>query len=289
MNYDFNRFAFLPPLLLPLLLGVLSAHGQEEPLRVMSFNIRYGSADDGDNSWPHRAEAVKQTIADYAPHVLGLQEALRFQIDELREKFPSYDEVGVGRDDGKQKGEYAAILVDRRRLEIVDQGTFWFSETPEVVASTSWGNEIPRIATWSRLTDRAADREFYVYNVHWDHVSQNSRERSARLLLNRIAGVDATAIIVTGDFNANEQNAAFRALVTSDVAALQDTYRQLHRDADSVGTFHGFRGGRRGGKIDAVLATDAWKTVDARIVDDAPAGRYPSDHYPVTATLRWVR
>lgn len=271
----------------PSLVWLTSAQGQDAPLRVMSFNIRYGSADDGDNSWPQRAEAVGQTIEDYQPHVLGLQEALRFQIDQIRQKFSDYDEVGVGRDDGKERGEYAAILIDRRRLKVLEQGTFWFSDTPEVVASTSWGNEIPRIASWARLADRAADREFYAYNIHWDHISQNSRERSAHLLLERIAALGEAPVLVTGDFNADEQNPAFRALVSSDNVRLRDTYRQLHPQETSVGTFHGFRGGRRGGKIDAVLATGHFNPVDARIVDDSYDGRYPSDHHPVTATLRW--
>lgn len=264
--------------------------GQETRLgevRVMSFNIRYGTAEDGEDAWPNRRELVSDVIRGFEPHVLGVQEALDFQIDELGEALPGHEVVGVGRDDGVRAGEFSAILVDRARFEVLESGTFWFSDTPEVPGSMSWGNRIPRIATWARLRDRTSGRRFSIYNLHWDHESQPSRERSAALLLERIAARPHPdePVLVTGDFNAGETNPAFRALVESSAVALRDTYRDAHPDAAEVGTFNGFEGRRDGEKIDAILASDGWCTRAAGIVSASREGRYPSDHFPVIAVV----
>ena len=273
-----------------LVSGTLRAEpaGQASPtLNVMSFNIRYGTADDGDDSWQHRRDAVIEVIEAFRVDVLGLQEALHFQLEELAEALPRYRRVGVGRDDGIESGEYAAILYDAARFEAVEQGTFWFSEQPEEPGSTSWGNDIPRICTWARLRDAESGRAFYVYNVHWDHRSQPSRERSAELLLERIEerGAPQDPVIVTGDFNAGEDNPAFRALLRSTAAPLADTFREVRPDAADVGTFNGFEGATEGDKIDAVLASPQWAVMAADIVRSTRDGRYPSDHFPVIATL----
>jgi len=260
-------------------------------VRVMSFNIRYGTADDGDDSWPLRRDLVLQVIREADADVLGVQEALRFQLDEISEAFPGFGEVGVGRDDGVEAGEYSAILYDRLRLRVLDSGTFWLSDTPEVVASTSWGNGITRIVTWARFRDLTAGGEFYVFNTHWDHESQPSRERSGGLLLERIrARSTSDPVLVMGDFNAGEDNPAFQQLVAGDSAlSLIETFRDLHADSTDVGTFNGFTGERSGEKIDAILSSGGWKVVDVGIVRTENEGRYPSDHFPVMAVLERVR
>jgi endonuclease/exonuclease/phosphatase family metal-dependent hydrolase len=264
-----------------------AARAQTQDLRVMSFNIRYGTADDGDDRWPLRSDLLVRVVRDFDPAILGVQEALRFQLDEMRADLGRYAEAGVGRDDGVTRGEYSAILFDTARVELVEQGTFWFSDSPTAPGSVSWGNTIPRICTWARFRDRVAGGTFYVYNVHWDHLSQPSRERSAALLLERIAArTPADPVIVLGDFNAGEANPAFASLTTSAAVPLRDTFRVLHADSTFVGTFHGFDGGSDGEKIDAVLASAGWDVRSAAIVRTAAEGRYPSDHYPVTAVLR---
>ena len=258
-----------------------------DSLNVMSFNIRYGTARDGDNAWELRRSALIEAIEAFRPDVLGVQEALHFQLDELVAAMPRYQRIGVGRTDGVEAGEYAAILIDRSRLEVLEEGTFWFSDTPGVPGSTSWGNDITRICTWVRLRDRASGRSFYVYNVHWDHRSQPSRERSAELLIQTIArrAPGAEPVLVTGDFNAGETNRAFQHLLGAPEAALFDTFRLLHPTARGVGTFNGFEGTTSGEKIDAVLASQDWEILAAEIVRSVRQGRYPSDHFPVTAIL----
>ncbi|HEX6132912.1 MAG TPA: glycoside hydrolase family 3 N-terminal domain-containing protein [Longimicrobiales bacterium] len=259
----------------------------DEPVRAMTFNIRYGTANDGPDAWPNRRGLVIDVIRDFAPTVLGVQEALRFQLDEIARALPGYGIVGVGRDDGEERGEYSAILYDRARLEVLDSGTFWLSDTPEGPGSMTWGNRIPRIATWARLRLRSPPgTTFHVFNTHWDHESQPSRERSAALLLERIRARGARdPVLLMGDFNAGEDNAAFRALLAAQDPGLRDTFRDVHPQASGTGTYHAFRGDTSGARIDAILASPEWRTLDAAIVRVQENGRYPSDHFPVTATL----
>ncbi len=251
--------------------------------RVMSFNIRYGTADDGANAWPLRRHLVVDVIRRGAPDILGLQEALRSQLDELRTALPGYGEAGVGRDDGRQAGEYAAILFRTDRFDLLASGTFWLSDTPEVPGSRSWGNNVTRIATWVRLRERAGDRTVTVYNVHLDHESQPSRERSVALLLERIrTRGNHDPVIVTGDFNAGEDNPAVSAMRS----LFTDAFRDVHPGDTLVGTFNGFRGTANGAKIDHIFVSPGIAALEAAIDRSNEDGRYPSDHFPVTARVR---
>lgn len=253
-------------------------------LRVMTFNIRYGNARDGDNHWDLRKDFLVDVIREQAPDVIGVQEALYTQLAYIVEKLPAYAVIGVGRDDGVRAGEYSAILYRTAALAVNRSDTFWFSDTPERVASKSWGNSITRICTWAQFTTPSG-RPLYVYNVHLDHQSQPSRERSAALLKSRLEARDPMApAIVTGDFNAGEKNAAVAAMLEG--GRLRDTFRVKHADASPVGTFTGFKFGQTGGdKIDYVFATPEWTVTDAEIVRTARGDKYPSDHFPVTAVL----
>jgi endonuclease/exonuclease/phosphatase family metal-dependent hydrolase len=272
-------------LLLALAFGQAPAPqpAQGAPLTVMSFNIRYGTANDGDNHWLRRREQLFALLREQQADVVGLQEALHGQIDEILRAVPGYGYVGVGRSDGRQAGEYAAILYRTARLQVRRSDTFWFSDTPGVVKSTSWGNQIERICTWAYFEDRDGPA-FYLYNVHLDHQSQPSRERSVALLLARIAARDPRApVVVTGDFNAGEDNPAAVAMR----ASFRDSFRVLQPDATEVGTFSGFRLGQASGdKIDFVFVEPGAEVLEAAIVRTSRDGRYPSDHFPETARIR---
>ncbi len=272
------------------------ANGLE--LRAMSFNIRYGTADDGENHWKNRRQMVFEVLRNHKSDVVGLQEALRFQLEEILTAVPGYGMVGVGRDDGDKEGEYCAILYDRARFDVNESTTFWLSDTPEVPNSITWGNAYTRICTWSRFVDKKSGKAFYIYNLHLDHVSQPSREKSAVLLAQRIRQrKHHDPFVVAGDFNVGEENPVIKYLRgetvnvghDSDVPAnpvpLVDTFRVLHRNASGVGTFNEFKGNRDGEKIDYVLAPSATKVLEAQILHDNINGRYPSDHFPVTARL----
>ena len=268
--------------LLPV--GVGSQPKPREPLTVMSFNIRYGTARDGENAWPARRTMVFDVIREQDADLIGLQEALDFQIDEILAAAPAYASIGVGRDDAGARGEFSAILFRKNRFRIAEAGTFWFSDTPTVAGSKSWGNNITRICTWARLIDRDG-RGFFLYNVHLDHESQPSRERSTRLLRERVEARSfrADPVVITGDFNVGEQNPALATLIGPFV----DTFRVVRPTEKPAGSFTGFKfGSVDGEKIDYVLAQPRTEVLSADIVRFSRDGRYPSDHFPVVARIR---
>lgn len=268
------------------------------PVRLLCFNIRYGTARDGANHWRQRQDLVTRLIRDQRSDVIGLQEALRSQIDHITETVKGYGEIGVGRDDGRTRGEYCAILYRQARLAVAESGTFWLSDRPEKVGSITWNNACTRICTWARLIDKASGLAFYVFNLHLDHVSQPSRVKSAVLVAERIARrTHPDPFVVMGDFNVGEDNPAMRYLkgqaqptgVNPIETPLVDTFRVLHAQATEVGTFNGFKGRRTGNKIDYILAPANAQVIESAIIQTAYNGRYPSDHFPVSATLRWER
>jgi len=250
-------------------------------LKIMSFNIRYGTAEDGVNSWSFRKEYVLKTIIDFNADILGLQEALQFQIDELINQLPEYNYVCVGRDDGKSAGEFSCILYRKERFEIDSTNTFWFSETPEVVASKSWGNNITRICTWAKINDKLSKKSFYVFNVHLDHESQNSREKSSALLMNQI-NEKLLPVILTGDFNCGDENPVIKTILSS---GLTDTFRKLHTKRNDEGTFNSFKGETNGDKIDFIFTSKEFEVFYSTIVRTNYNGKFPSDHFPVTAII----
>ncbi len=282
-------WAPLLALALTILVGACCATGlrlTHERWQVMSFNIRYGSANDGLNSWPLRKELLLDVLEDANVHILGVQEALAFQLDEIEARCQQYVRAGVARDDGKQAGEYSAILYHSGRLKLLAQDTFWLSETPAAVASATWGNQIPRICTWAEFESRASGARFHVFNTHLDHQSQSSRLESARLILRQIAAVAKEGpVLLMGDFNAGESNPAFMELVNNKQTVLYDSFRDLHPNEELVGTFNGFTGKTDGEKIDAVLVSEHWIVDSAEILRASKGQRYPSDHFPVRALL----
>lgn len=259
--------------------------GAPQPLvfRAMTFNVRYGTADDGEDAWPQRRERLAQRIEAFAPHLLGVQEALDFQVAFLEERLPHHRRIGQGREGGAN-GEHAALFVDERVFEVVASGDFWLSETPEVVASVGWDAALTRICSFACLRSRLDRRELCAWNVHLDHRGERAREESARLVARRMATTSGPHLLL-GDLNSGESSAPLDVLRT---AGLHDTFREIEPAAAAVGTFHAFRGGCSGEKIDFILADHAFTTRAAAIDAAADAnGRWPSDHHPVTATLQF--
>lgn len=260
---------------------------------AVAFNIRFDNPKDGENAWPNRKEMVGKWIESESPDVIGLQEALRHQINDIKKVATAYSEYGVGRDDGKSRGEHCTILYLKKRftLDKKDCGTFWFSDTPEKIASKSWGNEIPRICTWARLIHKKTGKGFYLYNVHYDHQSQSSRIGASNLIIERISNRKQSnePIILMGDFNAAEKNPAI-TVFKEEPLKLVDTFRVVKPDEKMVKTFHGFRGGSfMGGKIDHVfILPKTAKVRSAEIVRFNKDTRYLSDHYPVRAKLSFA-
>ena len=277
------------------------------PLRAMevtlvSFNIRYETSADGAwRAWSKRLPHVVAAVRQMNPDVMGVQEALHGQVEDLRKSLPDYSFYGVGRDDGKTKGETCGIFYRKAkyRADLSDAGTFWLSATPEVAGSKTWGNEIPRIATWLRLVEIASGKGFTLFNTHWDHQHQGSREKASILLAERIAARHhrSEPVALLGDFNATEGNPAVDGLAGRAVAAagfpqnhkpLVDTYHSMHPQEKNRSTFNNW-GNRRTGwnKLDHILCSSPCKVRRAEIIYPPEGEHPPSDHFPVRSEITW--
>ncbi len=254
----------------------------------MSFNIRYGLADDGANSWEHRHDLVAQTIHDFEPDLLGIQEGLLFQVDFLKAELPEHGFVGVGRDDGANEGEMCGLFYRSEVFEQLDAGHFWLSEHPQQIASRDWDAALTRMASWVKLRTLGPEPVTFIFaNTHFDHMGEISRRESAKVIhqqLSTIAG--PLPVILTGDFNAPADpkvDGPYRVLMVDH--NWEDTYRKLHPETAAEGTFNSFKGETGGHRIDWILTQGGLQSLDAEINHTCRDGHYPSDHFPVTATI----
>jgi len=270
-------------------------------LTVASFNLRYeNSGDAGARAWRQRLVPVVHLVRKMNPDVIGIQEALHGQAADLWASLPDYGFFGVGRDDGQRAGEYAGIFYRRDRFQAdpADQGTFWLSDEPARPGSRTWGNSIPRVAAWLHLTDRATGRGCYIFNTHWDHRHQGSRERAALLIAARIDGRRRAAdpVVLLGDFNATEENPAVAWLRGAPVTlagarhqwpnGLLDTFQTLHPGEQNRRTLHFWNTSAGGSlKVDHILVSKGAEVRAAAIHRDRNPP--PSDHFPVSATVRF--
>ncbi|MBK9314461.1 MAG: endonuclease/exonuclease/phosphatase family protein [Acidobacteria bacterium] len=267
---------------------------ESSDIRVMSFNIRYGTANDGENHWEKRREFLVETIKAYDPDLLGTQETLGFQRDFIADRLPGYEKLGVGRDDGAERGEMTALFFRRSRFEKLDGGHFWLSEKPDQPGSKSWDTSLTRMAIWVKLRDRQnpTASPIVFMNTHFDHRGTQARLESARMLRARAEElIKSNRVILTGDFNAGEASEPYAALFGSRderLSPLVDSYRSAHPAASpNEGTFSGFKSEPTGGqRIDWIGVSREWKVISAAIDRTSRDGRSPSDHFPVTAVLR---
>jgi endonuclease/exonuclease/phosphatase family metal-dependent hydrolase len=253
-------------------------------VRLMTFNVRFDTEHDAPsgNRWEHRLESVIETVRRFAPDVVGFQEALRSQLQDLTAAFPDYQAVGKPREAGNV-GEYVPVFFDRRRFENEESGDFWLSPTPETEGSKGWDADNPRHSTWLKLRDRDAGVRFAVFNTHLDRWGALARVEAARLIVTRMTLAPDLPTVVMGDFNADEGS---EPLETFRSAGLRDTFREIHPQTRDVQTVHHYVDLSGESKIDYVMCDRRWEVLDADIIREPAAGRLPSDHYPVVAELR---
>lgn len=248
----------------------------------MSFNIRYDNPNDGKNSWTNgnRKEKVLATIKKYQPAVLGMQEALHHQVQYLAENLKEYAWVGVGRDDGKTKGEFAPIFYNKTRFQLLDSGYFWLSETSEK-PSLGWDATCcNRITTWIHLKEN--DTDFFVFNTHYDHEGTIARKESSKLLVSKVKSItNDKPCIITGDFNATPN--------TKPLQLLNKTFVDTNQVNNSVtqSTFNGFKDKVQPNKrIDYIFVTKNVAVKSNTIIDDKIDELFPSDHLPVLSKIQ---
>lgn len=283
-----TRRGFFPLLLAPAAPAFPAPPDQRRTF--LSFNLRYINRDDkGWRTWTARRDWVGEIITRENPDVVGVQEALRPMLDDLMSRLKGYGEIGVGREDGRTKGEYSAILYKKEALTADASGTFWLSDTPEVPNSRTWGNTVTRICTWARFRPNTGDSPFYVFNAHFDHQSQESREKSVQLITKRIDAREPKApFLFMGDLNAGENNPVIQQLKNGSLK-LRDTWREVHPSTapGESGTLHAFSGRADMAKIDYIFAQQGVEIVEAAILRDRRAGPiFPSDHFPVRAVVK---
>ncbi len=273
-------------------------------LRVMSFNVRFSKVDHSEaaseNNWadpkfPRRERAIR-VIQENSPDLLGVQEARELQVEDLEKELPEYEFYGIGRDDGKKDGEFSGIFYQKTRFTKDDAGSFWLSATPEKPGTSFYvaPKACARIASWVKLTEKDSGRQFVVLNMHWDHISEDARRKSAALVRKRLAGIGGDLpVIVMGDLNSREDSPAVKELVGANDSTgrkLADSFRELRpKRSKNESSFNNWNGTIEGSRIDFILHTGEFKPVAADIVRTSYEGHWPSDHYPVVATLRLDR
>jgi endonuclease/exonuclease/phosphatase family metal-dependent hydrolase len=273
----------------------LSLGQSSADVKVVSFNIRFGTANDGENHWDKRREFLVETIKAMNPDLLGTQETLGFQRDYLAKELADFDHLGVGRDDGKEAGEMMALYYRRSRFEKLDGGHFWLSETPEVVGSKSWDSSLPRMVSWVKLRDKkqASAPPVLFFNTHFDHRGPTARLESAKLIRAKASELGKDCLVViTGDFNADQQSPPYEALfstIEGRESPVVDSYRAVHPEKQAnEGTFSGFNASQvSGARIDWIGVSRGWKIKSAEIDRTSRDGRTPSDHVPVLAILSY--
>jgi len=258
--------------------------GPSPSFHIASYNLRLNLASDGPNAWPKRAEAVKALIRYHEFDVFGTQEGLPEQIEDLA-RMDEFAHVGVGRDDGKRAGEHSAIFYRKARFEVLSQGDFWLSQTPDV-PSKGWDARCcNRLASWVQLRDRESQRRFYVFSVHFDHEGEVARKESAQLLLRKVKEIAGTApVFCLGDFNSTPETEQIQRMQ----AALRDAYLVSQSPPyGPVGTFNGFKiDAEMKARIDYVFVSAGISVLKYGVLSDSLSGRFPSDHHPLLLRVR---
>ena len=254
---------------------------KQTSINIAAFNLRMDTKNDGDDAWPHRKEMVKGLVRFHDFDIFGTQEGFKHQLDDILE-LGNYAYVGAGRDDGKDAGEHSAIVYKKNRFEVLENGDFWFSETPEVPSKGWDATCCNRICSWAKFRDKDSKKEFYVFNSHYDHQGQVARKNSSILLLQRIKQITGNLpVFATGDFNASPNSEPIQTLAQD--GKLLDSYLVTKQPPyGTTGTFNSFKlDSPMKGRIDYVWVTNDITVNKYAVLNDSQYGHFPSDHFPV--------
>ncbi len=280
-------------LVLPLLAALSSQAKQSAPasapVNVMTFNIRYDNPEDSLDNWKFRKDRVANAIRFYDADIVGTQEVLHNQLEDLKQRLPGYGVIGVGREDGKEKGEYSALWYKKDRFTLLDSGYFWLSETPEVAGSLGWDGACERIASWAKLQDKISGRKFFALNTHLDHVGVVARRESISLILDKVNKLSGgLPVIVTGDFNANPDSDVIKHVTDPKNSQHLTDSRQIaaivYGPAWSFHDFGGIPYARRP-LIDYVFVRNGLKVSRYGVLAETENNAFLSDHAPILVTV----
>jgi endonuclease/exonuclease/phosphatase family metal-dependent hydrolase len=272
-----------------LILSSCSRGSDKSSIKVMTFNIRYDNPEDSTNSWPKRASQVINFIQNEKPDILGMQEVLWHQYENLDTVLKEYTSTGVGRDDGSREGEMNPVFFRKERFDMVRTITFWLSDTPEVPGSKGWGASLPRIVTWMELVDKNTHDHFFYFNTHFAHDSDSARILSSKILLTAVGKIaEGFPFIITGDFNMQPSDSGYTILTgpAESVPLLKDTYLiSEKRPVGPVYTYNGFSdiAGKR--RIDYIFVRSGMKVLEHKTIFKKEKGVFISDHWPVEARV----
>ena len=266
-----------------------NGYSATKSISVMSFNIRGDHEGDGSNRWQYRKDHVANTIKLYGCDFVGVQEALFHQLIDLSSMLPTYMCYGRGRGEKTESGEAVPIFYLHDKWELVKGNTFWLSDMPEIPASTTFGNVTPRICTWAIFKEKFSKEEVFVINAQLDNLNVNSQRESAKLLsrfINTIS-VDFKKIILTGDFNVDEDDVSIE-IIKGDGVKLREALADIvpeKKDRREKGTLHYWTGAKDSIRVDYIFVSPALRTKDFKIIYDNIKGKYPSNHFPIVGVF----
>jgi len=279
LNHFFSLF---------FLLGSWVAFSQNAAIEVLTYNIRYANPGDGPNAWDLRSEKVFHLIREAHPDVFGLQEALKGQVEGLKTAFPGYGFIGVGRDDGKEAGEYSPIFYNKEMLQVQSSGVFWLSQTPGVAGSRGWDAACNRVVTWAELKEKVSGNVFFAFCTHFDHMGEMARRNSSLLLLKAVDSLAGKKpVVVLGDFNSAPGSEPYQLITNMrDPLHLADARLVCSHPEGPEFTWTGFLvGGQKGERIDYIFLKNYGQAAAFKVNQWNDGSNYPSDHLPVSAKL----
>ncbi|MEQ6121119.1 endonuclease/exonuclease/phosphatase family protein [Reichenbachiella sp. MALMAid0571] len=252
-----------------------------QPVHLMTYNIRYANENDGENIWDNRKDKIVKMINYYEPGIVGIQEGLLKQVEYLDKSLKDFNFVGVGREDGKKQGEYAAIFYNKKKYKVMENTTFWLSETPEKV-SVGWDAALERICTYALFKDKQTGKTFWVFNTHFDHRGDQARVNSAKLILemiNKKTDLSKHPVVLMGDLNLTPEKEGIQTLKSQ----LSDSKMISEKEPyGPIGTSNGFDTSRiMTGRIDYIFVKNLKVKQYAQLNDRRDNNLYPSDHIPV--------
>ncbi|MEJ7691845.1 endonuclease/exonuclease/phosphatase family protein [Daejeonella sp.] len=272
-------FLILIALLFTAALGV-----NAQSFKVATFNIRYDNPRDSGNLWVNRAPVVASLIRYHDFDVFGVQEALKNQLNDINAALPEYVRYGKGRDDGKEGGEHSSIYYKKDMFKLLKSGDFWLSATPGIPGKGWDATCCNRIASWVQLENIQSKKKFYIFNVHFDHQGVIARKESGKLMVQKIREIAGNEpVLLTGDFNGTRESEWYKTVTNSGI--VRDSYKDVKYPYENNSSSNGFRVPRGMGVIDHIFVSKHFIASKWGILTDTYFGKFPSDHFPVAATV----